>query len=68
MKKGIAVSSSAVLAFAMLLPVARQVNAASVYQPVFAQGGKLPTPPGPGGFQGGKLPTPPGPGGFQAGK
>jgi hypothetical protein len=48
MKKIIAVSSLAVLALAMLLPVARQVNAASVDQSVFAQGGN-PMPKGPGG-------------------
>jgi hypothetical protein len=51
MKKIIAVSSLAVLALAMLLPVASQVNAASVNHPVFAQGGN-PVPPG-GGSGGG---------------
>jgi hypothetical protein len=48
MKKIIAVSSLAVLALAMLLPVARQVNAASVNHSVLRQGG-TPIPPGHGG-------------------
>jgi hypothetical protein len=47
MKKIIAVSSLAVLSLVMLLPVANQVNAASVNHPVFAQGGN-PMPPAPG--------------------
>jgi len=48
MKKIIAVSSLAVLTFTMLLPVASQVNAASVNHSIFGQGGKLPAPPPPG--------------------
>jgi hypothetical protein len=75
MKTIIAASSCAVLALGMLLPIARQVNAASVNLPVFGQGGnpKSPAPPGGGGFtisesvfgQGGnpKSPAPPGGGG-----
>jgi hypothetical protein len=62
MKKIISASFLAALALTMLLPVARQVNAASVNQSILRQGGS-PTPPGGGGhFQGGS-PTPPGGGG-----
>jgi hypothetical protein len=69
MKKIIAVSSLAVLALTMLLPVARPVNAASVNDSVLRQSGN-PIPPGHGG--GGKVhsilrqsgnPIPPGHGG-----
>jgi hypothetical protein len=75
MKKLITATSCAALALGMLLPVARQVNAASVNLSVFGQGGnpKPPAPPGGGGFtitssvfgQGGnpKPPAPPGGGG-----
>jgi|GEM_PF-5470248 len=49
MKIMIAVASLTVLAFAMLLPVASQVNAASVNRPIFSQGrAPMPPPPGPG--------------------
>ena len=48
MKKIISVSCLAVLALTMLLPVARQVNAASVNHSPLPQGG-LPVPPPPGG-------------------
>jgi hypothetical protein len=67
MKKIISASFLAALAFTMLLPVARQVNAASVNQPVLRQGG-VPMPGGGGGhFQGG-VPMPGGGGGhFQGG-
>jgi hypothetical protein len=52
MKKLIAVSSLAVLAFAMLLPAATQVNAAPANRPIFSQGRlPAPPPPGPGGFK-----------------
>jgi hypothetical protein len=63
MKKIISASFLAALTFTMLLPVARQVNAASVNHSILRQGGN-PTPPGGGGghFQGGN-PTPPGGGG-----
>jgi hypothetical protein len=47
MKKIISVSTLTVLTVAMLLPVARQVNAASVNHSVFGQGGN-PKPPAPG--------------------
>jgi hypothetical protein len=49
MRKMIAVSCLTVLAVTMLLPVARQVNAASVNHPVFGQGPVPPPPPGGGG-------------------
>jgi len=67
MKKIISTSVLAAFALVMLLPVAHQVNASSVNQSIFRQGG-LPMPPGGGGhFQGG-LPMPPGGGGhFQGG-
>jgi hypothetical protein len=62
MKKIIGASFLAALSLTMLLPVARQVNAASVNQSVLRQGGG-PIPPGGGGhFQGGG-PIPPGGGG-----
>jgi hypothetical protein len=56
MKKIITVSFVAVLALTMLLPVAWQVNAASVNHSVLRQGGN-PIPPG--HYQGGN-PIPPG--------
>jgi hypothetical protein len=74
MKKIIAISTLAVLALAMLLPVANQVNLASVTFTPSAQGGRLPSPPPPGSggviasiavassAQGGRLPSPPPPG------
>ncbi len=67
MKKMLSASFLAAFAFAMLLPVAHQVNAASVNKSEFRQGG-LPMPGGGGGhFQGG-LPMPGGGGGhFQGG-
>jgi hypothetical protein len=50
MKKIMSVSFLTVLAVTMLLPVARQVNAASVNHSVPAQGGMpMPPPPPPGG-------------------
>jgi len=78
MKKIMFATSLAAIALAMLLSVTNQVNATRVNHAIFAQGGKLPSPPpsGPGGFtasihdsgfaQGGKLPSPPpsGPGGL----
>jgi hypothetical protein len=51
MKKIIAVSCLTVLAVTMLLPVARQVNAASANHSPFAQGGTPMPPPPPGGGQ-----------------
>lgn len=48
MKKVIALSTLAVLALAMLLPVANQVNSTPINQAQFAQGGRLPSPPPPG--------------------
>jgi uncharacterized membrane protein len=64
-------SASVVTAFAvtMLLPVTRQVNAASVSHSIFRQGGTpLPGGNGGGGFQGGTpLPGGNGGGGFQGG-
>lgn len=48
MKKIIAVSCLTVLAATMLLPVARQVNAASVNHSAFSQGPLPPPPPGGG--------------------
>ena len=67
MKKIISASFLAALALTMLLPVARQVNAASVNLSVLRQGG-VPMPGGGGGhFQGG-VPMPGGGGGhFQGG-
>jgi hypothetical protein len=47
MKKIIAVSSLAVLALTMLIPIARQVNTALVNHPLQAQ--SFPPPPPPGG-------------------
>jgi len=63
MKKIISTSFLAVLSLAMLLPVARQVNAASVNHSIPRQGSN-PIPPGGGGghFQGSN-PIPPGGGG-----
>lgn len=62
MKKIISASFLVAFAITMLLPVAHQVNAASVNQSVLRQGG-LPMPGGGGGhFQGG-LPMPGGGGG-----
>ena len=65
MKKLIVILSLAALSLTMLLPVARQVNAASVNQSVFAQGGS-PNPPGQGSggghFAQGGSPNPPGQG------
>lgn len=61
MKKIMSASFLAAFAFAMLLPVARQVNAASVNHSVLQGGG--PTPPGGGGHYQGGGPTPPGGGG-----
>jgi hypothetical protein len=52
MKNNIAVTSSAVLALMMLLPIAKQVNATSVNQQVFGQGGN-PSPKAPGTGGGG---------------
>lgn len=49
MKKIIAVSSLAVLAMAMLLPVARPVNTTLVNHSVFGQGGNPKVPGGTGG-------------------
>ena len=50
MKKIAAISSLALLALTMLLPVARSVNAATVNHTVFAQeGAPMPPPPPPGG-------------------
>jgi hypothetical protein len=49
MRKMIAVSCLTVLALAMLLPVARQVNAALVNHPGWSQGPGPPPPPGGGG-------------------
>ncbi|MGD0909127.1 MAG: hypothetical protein ABSA96_16215 [Candidatus Acidiferrales bacterium] len=49
MKKIIATSFLAVLALTMLLPVARQVNAASVNHSLSAQGQPFPPPPPPPG-------------------
>ena len=67
MKKIISTSFLAAFAFSMLLPVAHQVNAASVNEIMFLQGGN-PMPGGGGGhFQGGN-PMPGGGGGhFQGG-
>ncbi len=67
MKKMITASVVAAFSLAMLLPVARQVNAASVNQSILRQGGS-PLPGGGGGhFQGGS-PLPGGGGGhFQGG-
>jgi hypothetical protein len=69
MTKIMSASFLAVFAFAMLLPVTRQVNAASVNHSVLRQGG-VPLPGGNGGghFQGG-VPLPGGNGGghFQGG-
>jgi hypothetical protein len=49
MKKVTALSFVTVLALAMLLPVARTVNAASVNHPAWSQGpAPLPPPGGPG--------------------
>ena len=48
MKKIIAVSCLTVLAVTMLLPVARQVNAASVNHPASVQAAPPPPPPGGG--------------------
>ena len=62
MKKIIGASFLAALTLTMLLPVARQVNAASVNQSVLRQGSN-PTPPGGGGHLQGSNPTPPGGGG-----
>jgi len=63
MRKIIGASFLAALTLTMLLPAARQVNAATVNQSVLHQGSN-PTPPGGGGghFQGSN-PTPPGGGG-----
>jgi hypothetical protein len=49
MKKLIAVSSLAVLTLAMLLPVARPVNAGLINHSVFGQGGDPKLPGGTGG-------------------
>ena len=49
MKKIMAVSFLTVLAVTMLLPVARQVNAASVNHLTSLQGPPPPPPPPPGG-------------------
>jgi hypothetical protein len=54
MKKIITASFLAVLAFGMLLPITRQVNAASVNQSLLRQGGNpLPGSGGGGHYQGG---------------
>jgi hypothetical protein len=50
MTKLVALSTLAVLALAMLLPVANQVNLASTAYTPSAQGGRVPLPPGPGGL------------------
>jgi len=48
MKRISVVSCLIALAVMMLLPIASQVNTASVNQPTWAQGGPVPEPP-PGG-------------------
>jgi hypothetical protein len=53
MKKIITMSFLTVLAITMLLPVARQVNAAPANHQIFLQGGGPPPPPPPGGGSGG---------------
>jgi len=66
MKKIMSTSLLAAFALAMLLPVARQVNAASVNRSILRQGG-APMPTGGGGhFQGGN-PMPTGGGGHYQG-
>jgi hypothetical protein len=62
MKKIISFSFVATLALAMLLPVARQVNAASVNHSILRQGGN-PLPTGGGGHYQGGNPLPTGGGG-----
>jgi hypothetical protein len=66
MKKIISTSLLATLALAMLLPVARQVNAASVYHSILRQGGN-PMPTGGGGHYQGGNPMPTGGGGHYQG-
>jgi hypothetical protein len=62
MKKIIGASFLAAFAFSMLLPVAHQVNAASVNESVFRQG-TMPMPSGGGGHFQGTMPMPSGGGG-----
>lgn len=62
MKKIISASFLAALTFTMLLPVARQVNAASVNHSILRQGGN-PIPTGGGGHYQGGNPIPTGGGG-----
>ena len=66
MKKIITASFLAVLAMTMLLPVARQVNAASVNHSILRQGGN-PMPSGGGGHYQGGNPMPSGGGGHYQG-
>ena len=66
MKKIISTSFLAVFAVTMLLPVARQVNAASVNHSILRQGGN-PMPTGGGGHYQGGNPMPTGGGGHYQG-
>ncbi len=66
MKKIISTSLLAAFALAMLLPVARQVNAASVNHSILRQGGN-PMPTGGGGHYQGGNPMPTGGGGHYQG-
>jgi len=66
MKKIISASFLAALTLTMLLPVARQVNAASVNHSILRQGGN-PIPTGGGGHYQGGNPIPTGGGGHYQG-
>ena len=66
MKKIISASFLAAFALTMLLPVTRQVNAASVNHSVLRQGG-VPLPGGGGGHYQGGVPLPGGGGGHYQG-
>ena len=66
MKKFLSASILAVLTLTMLLPVTRQVNAASVNQSILRQGG-APLPGGGGGHYQGGAPLPGGGGGHYQG-